>query len=69
MNHRNAGLALELLSPLFFLRLSPVFAPHSRLEPILQSAAFCCSPFRNPASKNGAGWHQGSKMIIESMKE
>ena len=27
--------------------------------------AIYCSPFRNPASKNGAGWHQGNKMITE----
>ena len=27
MNHRNAGLALELLSPLFFLQLPPILLP------------------------------------------
>ena len=59
-------MTLELLSPLFFLQLPPVFAPHSRLEPILQ---FTALHLRHLQPKMGQVGIQGTKMILESMNE
>ena len=54
---------MELLSPLFFLQLPPVFAPHSRLEPILQFTALHLGILH---PKTGQVGIKGTKMIIES---
>ena len=63
---QESGLALELLSPLFFLQSPPVSAPHSGLEPILQFIALHLGILH---PKTGQVGIKGAKMIIESMKE
>ena len=63
---QESGVTLELLSPLFFLQLPAVFAPHLRLEPILQFTALHLGILH---PKTGQVGIKGAKMIIESMKE
>ena len=55
---QESGVALELLSPLFFLQSPPIFAPHSGLEPILQ---FTALHLRNLHQKMGQVGIQATK--------